>query len=181
MGFLQTGFPGLVVFEPNVFGDERGYFFESYNQQTFEKEGLFYNWVQDNQSSSTYGVIRGLHFQIPPKSIDKMITCISGAVLDFVVDMRKGSPTFGDWAEFKLAAGEARSVFVPKGLAHGFFTLTDNTVIQCKSSGVFDGPSDKAISYSTFSFAGKINNPVLSEKDIAAPLFQDFDNPFRFV
>ena len=120
MPFIATDFPDLFVFEPAVFGDSRGYFFESYNQNVFLAQGLSFNWVQDNQSSSSYGVIRGLHFQLPPYAQTKLVRVLSGAILDVVVDIRKGSPTYGKSFSLELSAENKKQLLVPKGFAHGF-------------------------------------------------------------
>ncbi|TWI79097.1 dTDP-4-dehydrorhamnose 3,5-epimerase [Lacibacter cauensis] len=147
MAFLQTGFPGLVVFEPNVFGDERGYFFESYNQQTFEKEGLFYNWVQDNQSSSTYGVIRGLHFQKGEHAQAKLVRCLSGRILDVVVDLRKDSPTFKQVYAVELTAEKKNALLVPRGFAHGFSVLSETAEVLYKCDNFYNKQSEGGLLY----------------------------------
>lgn len=147
MAFLQTGFPGLVVFEPNVFGDERGYFFESYNQQTFEKEGLFYNWVQDNQSSSTYGVIRGLHFQKGEHAQAKLVRCLSGRILDVVVDLRKDAPTFKAVYAVELTAEKKNALLVPRGFAHGFSVLSETAEVLYKCDNFYNKQSEGGLFY----------------------------------
>ena len=123
MPFIETGFPGLVVFEPKVFGDDRGYFFESYNHQVFVDAGHAYNWVQDNQSSSVYGVIRGLHFQKGDKAQTKLVRCLNGSILDVVVDLRRQSPTFGKVFSVELTSEKKNALLVPKGFAHGFYMI----------------------------------------------------------
>jgi dTDP-4-dehydrorhamnose 3,5-epimerase len=147
MAFLQTGFPGLVVVEPNVFGDERGYFFESYNQQAFEKEGLFYNWVQDNQSSSTYGVIRGLHFQKAEYAQAKLVRCLSGKILDVVVDLRKDSPTFKAVYAVELTAEKKNALLVPRGFAHGFSVLSETAEVFYKCDNFYNKQSEGGLIY----------------------------------
>ncbi|MBP7316431.1 MAG: dTDP-4-dehydrorhamnose 3,5-epimerase, partial [Chitinophagaceae bacterium] len=123
MPFIKTELPGLLVFEPNVFEDSRGYFFEAYNEEQFQQEGIDIRWVQDNQSSSTYGVIRGLHYQLPPFDQTKLVRVLRGKILDVVVDIRKGSPTFGKSFSKVLSAKNKRQLFIPKGFAHGFSVL----------------------------------------------------------
>ncbi|MBP6479045.1 MAG: dTDP-4-dehydrorhamnose 3,5-epimerase, partial [Chitinophagaceae bacterium] len=123
MPFIKTEFSGLLVFEPNVFEDSRGYFFEAYNEKQFQQEGIDIRWIQDNQSSSTYGVIRGLHYQLPPYDQTKLVRVLRGKILDVVVDIRKGSPTFGKSFSKVLSAKNKRQLFIPKGFAHGFSVL----------------------------------------------------------
>jgi dTDP-4-dehydrorhamnose 3,5-epimerase len=120
MPFKNTDIPGLLVFEPNVFEDSRGYFFESFNEKIFREAGINFHWVQDNQSSSSYGVIRGLHYQLPPFAQSKLIRVLRGKISDVVVDIRKGSPTYGKSYCKVLSAKNKRQLFIPKGFAHGF-------------------------------------------------------------
>ena len=127
MPFIETGFPGLLVFEPRVFKDDRGYFFESYNFNTFTQNGITEPFVQDNQSNSTFGVIRGLHYQLAPYSQSKLVRALEGSILDVVVDLRKGSPTFHKTYSVELSAENKKQLFVPKGFAHGFQTLEDES------------------------------------------------------
>ena len=147
MAFLQTGFPGLVVFEPNVFGDERGYFFESYNQQSFEKEGLPYKWVQDNQSSSSYAVIRGLHFQKGIHAQAKLVRCLSGSILDVVVDLRKDSPTFKQVYAVELTSEQKNALLVPRGFAHGFSVLSETAEVLYKCDNFYNKESEGGLLY----------------------------------
>ena len=177
MAFLQTGFPGLVVFEPNVFGDERGYFFESYNQQSFEKEGLYYNWVQDNQSSSTYGVIRGLHFQKSEHAQAKLVRCLSGKILDVVVDLRKDSPTFKQVYAVELNSEKKNALLVPRGFAHGFQVLSETAVFFYKCDNFYNKESEGGIKYNDadlniawMPFEGEY---IISEKDQFLPDFKN--------
>lgn len=147
MPFIKTNFPGLVVFEPNVFGDERGYFFESYNQQLFEKEGLYYQWVQDNQSSSSYGVIRGLHFQKGEYAQAKLVRCLSGTILDVVVDLRKDSPSFKQVYAVELNAHKKNALLVPRGFAHGFSVLSDRAEVLYKCDSFYNKASEGGLLY----------------------------------
>lgn len=153
MPFIETEFPGLIVFEPNVFGDERGYFFEAYNQQVFEAEGINYNWVQDNQSSSVYGVIRGLHFQKGVYAQTKMIRCISGTILDAVVDLRRNSPTFKKVYMLELSAEMKNALIVPRGFAHGFSVLSDKAEVLYKCDNLYNKESEGGLLY---------NDPLLN-------------------
>ena len=132
MPFIKTNFSGLVIFEPNVYGDERGYFFESYNEELFEQEGLFYNWVQDNQSSSSYGVIRGLHFQKGQYAQAKSVRCLRGVILDVVVDMRKNSSTFQQSFAIELTSEKKNALLVPRGFAHGFSVISKEAEVLYK-------------------------------------------------
>ena len=153
MPFIQTEFPGLVVFEPNVFGDERGYFFEAYNQQAFEAAGINYSWVQDNQSSSVYGVIRGLHFQKGAYAQTKMIRCISGTILDAVVDLRRNSPTFKKVYMLELSAEKKNALIVPRGFAHGFSVLSEKAEVLYKCDNLYNKESEGGLLY---------NDPLLN-------------------
>ncbi len=147
MAFLKTEFPGLVVFEPNVFGDERGYFFESYNQQSFEKEGLQYNWIQDNQSSSSYAVIRGLHFQKGVYAQAKLVRCLSGIILDVVVDLRNDSPTFKQVYAIELTSEKKKALLVPRGFAHGFSVLSETAEVLYKCDNFYNKESEGGLLY----------------------------------
>src|SRR6185503_1125562 len=120
MPFIETDIPGLLVFEPKVFEDSRGYFFESYNENVFKEQGIDTRWVQDNQSSSTYGVIRGLHYQLAPFAQSKLVRVLKGKILDVAVDIRKGSPTYGKVFSIELSAENKKQVYIPQGFAHGF-------------------------------------------------------------
>lgn len=153
MPFIQTEFPGLIVFEPNVFGDERGYFFEAYNQQAFEAAGINYSWVQDNQSSSVYGVIRGLHFQKGAYAQTKMIRCISGTILDAVVDLRRNSPTFKKVYMLELSAKKKNALIVPRGFAHGFSVLSEKAEVLYKCDNLYNKESEGGLLY---------NDPLLN-------------------
>lgn len=147
MPFIHTKFPGLVIFEPKVFGDARGYFFESYNHQLFVDEGLNYNWVQDNQSSSTYGVIRGLHFQKGDKAQTKLVRCLNGSILDVVVDLRKDSPTFKEVFAIELTSEKKNALLVPKGFAHGFSVLSEMAEVLYKCDALYNKGSEGGLLY----------------------------------
>ena len=130
MPFKKTDIPGLLIFEPDVFEDSRGYFFESYNENVFQQEGIDIRWVQDNQSSSTAGVIRGLHYQLPPFAQSKLIRVLKGKILDVAVDIRKGSPTYGRVVTQKLSAKNKKQLFIPAGFAHGFSVLSEKAEVM---------------------------------------------------
>ena len=176
MPIVKTEFPGLVVFEPVVFGDARGYFFESYNENVFKAEGLDYRWVQDNQSSSGYGVIRGLHFQKGAFAQTKLVRCLSGAILDVVVDLRKNSPTFKKVFEIELTSENKKSLLVPKGFAHGFSVLSESAEVFYKCDSFFNKESEGGLLYNDPSMninwrieAGK---EIVSDKDLVHPLLE---------
>lgn len=147
MRVIQTTFPDLVIIEPTVFGDERGYFFEAYNQQVFEAAGLSYNWIQDNQSASTYGVIRGLHFQKGEAAQAKLVRCLSGAILDVVVDLRRNSPTFRQVFALELTGEKKNALLVPRGFAHGFSVLSERAEVLYKCDALYHKQSEGGVSF----------------------------------
>jgi dTDP-4-dehydrorhamnose 3,5-epimerase len=184
MPFYQTDIPGLLVFEPNVVEDSRGYFFESYNENLFRDAGIDFRWVQDNQSSSAYGVIRGLHYQLPPDDQSKLIRVLRGKILDVVVDIRKGSPCFGRSYCKILSAKNKRQLFIPKGFAHGFSVLSKKAEVLYKCDRFYNKEREAGIIY---------NDPVLqidwqvpdeaaiiSEKYLQLPLLKDCLNTFVY-
>ena len=147
MEVIKTNIQGVLIIEPRVFGDSRGYFFESFNAREFrEKTGLDINFVQDNESCSRYGVLRGLHFQRPPYTQSKLVRCVRGAVLDVVVDIRKGSPTYGRHVAVELSEDNHRQIFIPKGFAHGFAVLSETAVFQYKCDNFYAPQADGGIS-----------------------------------
>ncbi len=166
MPFIQTGFPGLVIFEPKVFGDERGYFFESYNEQNFLAEGFNYRWVQDNQSGSAYGVIRGLHFQKGQHAQAKLVRCLKGAILDVVVDLRRNSPGFQQVYTVELTGENKKSLLVPKGFAHGFSVLSETAEVFYKCDYPYHKESEGGLYYNDPSL--KINWMIPAEKEIVS-------------
>ncbi|WP_461210047.1 dTDP-4-dehydrorhamnose 3,5-epimerase [Desulfocurvus sp. DL9XJH121] len=178
-----TGFPGLFVVVPRVFEDGRGYFMESWNKALFAEHDLDRDWVQDNHARSvSVGVLRGLHFQLPPSAQAKLVRVSVGAVYDVVVDLRKGSPSFGRWHGVELSAANHRQLFVPAGFAHGYMTLAEETEFQYKVDAPYDAARDAGISYADpdlgIDWPG--GDPVLSDKDKALPRLKDFDSPFVF-
>ena len=208
MNIIQTKIPGLVIIEPKVFKDPRGYFFESFSQREFEEKVRKINFVQDNESMSSYGVMRGLHFQAPPFTQSKLVRCVKGAVLDVAVDIRKGSPTYGQHVACLLTGrdeeGEAMAkkyahllnhlplretgeglglqFFVPRGFAHGFAVLSETAVFQYKCDNFYAPQADGGISILDESLGIDWQIPMdkalLSEKDTKHPLLKDFDSPF---
>jgi len=147
MPFIQTSIPGLLVFEPKIIEDSRGYFFESFNFKTFQAEGIEINFVQDNQSSSYYGVIRGLHYQLQPNAQVKLIRVLFGRVLDVAVDIRKGSSTFGKIFSVWLSAENKKQLFIPRGFAHGFSVLSDHAEVFYKCDSIYNKESEGGIIY----------------------------------
>jgi dTDP-4-dehydrorhamnose 3,5-epimerase len=184
MNIIKTDFPGLMIIEPKVFADSRGYFFESYSLSSFENNGLAYNWVQDNESKSNFGVVRGLHYQLNPFSQAKLVRVIAGEVLDVVVDIRKGSPTFGQKFEIILSAENKRQLLIPRGFAHGFSVLKDGTIFSYKCDNVYNKESEGGIHVfdETLAIDWRIpkESAIVSEKDIASPQIANAKNNFEF-
>jgi dTDP-4-dehydrorhamnose 3,5-epimerase len=185
MPFISTDLPGLVVFEPAVFEDSRGYFFESYNQQLFNDNGITSHFVQDNQSSSQYGVVRGLHYQLSPYAQAKLIRVLNGKILDVVVDMRKGSPAFGKVFSIELSSGNKRQLFIPAGFAHGFSVLSEKAEVMYKCDKFYNKKSEAGIRYDdpelSIDWGIPAGKQVVSAKDIELPLFKDAINNFEFT
>jgi len=179
----KTDIEGVLIIEPKVFGDARGYFLESYNAKEFsEKTGLNITFVQDNESMSSYGVMRGLHFQNPPYTQSKLVRCVKGAVLDVAVDIRKGSSTYGKHVAVELNEDNHRQFFIPKGFAHGFAVLSETAVFQYKCDEFYHPEADGGISILDDSLGIDWKIPIekalLSEKDTKHLLLKDFDSPF---
>ncbi|MGB0428722.1 MAG: dTDP-4-dehydrorhamnose 3,5-epimerase [Flavobacteriales bacterium] len=178
---VETGFEGLYVVEPRVFEDKRGYFFESYNRANFAKLGLDADFVQDNQSCSEKGVLRGLHFQKPPKAQAKLVSVTLGSVLDVVVDLRTASKTYGKHFKIKLSAENKTMLYIPEGFAHGFLSLEDQTIFAYKCSDVYAPNHEDALFWSDADLAidwDLDGEPKVSEKDQIAPDFKTFKSPF---
>lgn len=182
MNVIKTDIEGVVVIEPSVFDDARGYFFESYSKRRFDEAVRPVEFVQDNESMSTRGVIRGLHFQRPPFSQSKLVRCVRGAVLDVVVDIRRGSPTYGRHVAVELTGENRRQLFVPRGFAHGFAVLSDEAVFQYKCDNYYHPESEGGISIADHSLGIDWHidpaEAILSEKDLRNPMFSDFESPF---
>lgn len=169
MEVIKTGIEGVVIIEPRIFRDERGYFYESFSQREFEEKVCRTTFVQDNQSKSSYGVLRGLHFQKPPYCQSKLVRCIKGAVLDVAVDIRKGSPTFGKYVAVELTEDNHRQFFVPRGFAHGFAVLSQEAIFQYKCDNFYNKESEGAIAWNDPTLAIDWRVPadkiLLSDKD----------------
>ena len=187
MNVIKTVIEGVLIIEPQVFGDKRGYFFESFSQREFDENivpilGHKINFVQDNESMSSYGVMRGLHFQRPPFTQSKLVRCVKGAVLDVAVDIRKGSPTYGKHVAVELTEENHRQFFVPRGFAHGFAVLSETAVFQYKCDNFYAPKADGGVSIldETLRIDWRIptDKAILSEKDMKHPLLKDFDSPF---
>lgn len=182
MEVIKTAIDGVYILEPRIFIDDRGYFFESFSQREFEEKIGKINFVQDNESKSSYGVMRGLHFQRPPYAQSKLVRCVKGAVLDVAVDIRKGSPTYGQHVTVELTADNHRQFFIPRGFAHGFAVLSDEAIFQYKCDNFYAPQADGGISILDASLNIDWQIPtekaILSEKDTKHPLLQDFDSPF---
>ena len=174
----------MVIIEPRLFKDERGYFFESFSQRDFDKQVRTIHFVQDNESKSSYGVLRGLHFQKPPFAQSKLVRVIKGAVLDVAVDIRKGSPTFGQHVAVELTEDNHRQFFIPRGFAHGFSVLSDEVIFQYKCDNFYAPQADGGICIKDESLGIDWRIPMdkalLSEKDIKHPCLEDFDSPFDY-
>lgn len=183
MRIEKTNIKGVFIIEPRVFGDDRGYFFESFHRQRFaELTGLDIDFVQDNESKSTKNVLRGLHFQEPPHAQEKLVRVVQGSVLDVVVDLRKGSPTYGHHQKCLLSADNKKQFFVPKGMAHGFLTLEPDTIFSYKCSEYYHPESENGIAWNDgdIGIDWEVVNPLLSEKDKKAMQFADFRSPFSY-
>lgn len=184
MNVIETGIEGLLILEPRIFQDARGYFFESFSQREFEEKVGHVHFVQDNESMSTYGVMRGLHFQRPPYTQSKLVRCVSGAVLDVAVDIRQGSPTYGQHVAVELSAENHRQFFISKGFAHGFAVLSETAVFQYKCDEFYHPEADDGISILDGSLGIDWRIPtdkaVLSEKDTRHGMLADFQSPFTY-
>ena len=180
--FTTYNIQGLVSFTPRIFKDSRGYFFESYNKQLLSSFLGKKEFVQDNQSLSRKGVLRGLHFQKPPFAQGKLVRVISGAVIDVAVDIRKGSPTYGQHLSILLSAENNISFWIPEGFAHGFLSLQDDTIFSYKCTNFYNAESEDALLWNDpeIGIDWDINDPLVSEKDLESGLFTDFNSPFKF-
>ena len=184
MEIIKTGIEGLLILEPRIFQDARGYFFESFSQREFEEKVGLVHFVQDNESMSTYGVMRGLHFQRPPYTQTKLVRCVSGRVLDVAVDIRQGSPTYGQHVAVELTAENHRQFFIPKGFAHGFAVLSETAVFQYKCDEFYHPEADAGISILDDSLGIDWRIPmdkaILSDKDTRHGMLADFQSPFTY-
>lgn len=183
MNILSTKLPGVVIIEPAVFGDHRGFFMESYNKKKFEELGIDHEFVQDNHSLSVEaGVLRGLHYQLNPKAQTKLVRVAVGAIYDVAVDIRVGSPTFGQWVGVILSAANKRQLLVPKGFAHGFCTLVPNTEVLYKVDEFYSFDHDRGIAWNdpALGIDWPTTNPILSEKDSKHPMLKDAEINFEY-
>lgn len=182
MQITDTKIPEVKIIEPKVFGDERGFFFESFNQQQFEAAvGYPVNFVQDNHSKSSKGVLRGLHYQLPPHAQGKLVRCVVGEVFDVAVDIRKSSPTFGQWVGVHLSAENKRQLWIPEGFAHGFVTLSDTAEFLYKTTDFYHRESEGAITWNDpeLNIQWPVNEVFLSEKDQLAKTFSQLKQAFE--
>ena len=184
MSFIKTEFPGLIIIEPTVFKDSRGYFFESYNENNFKAAGIDIQFVQDNQSKSSYGVIRGLHYQLAPHAQTKLIRALSGSILDVVVDMRKGSPTFCSVFSIELSAANNKQLLIPSGFAHGFSVLSETAEVMYKCDAFYHKESEAGILFNDaeLNIDWKIpaDKALVSDKDMQHPALLNCKNNFVF-
>ena len=182
MNVIHTDIKDVVIIEPRVFKDARGYFFESYSKKEFDEKVRPVDFVQDNESCSAKGVLRGLHFQMPPYTQSKLVRCVKGAVLDVAVDIRKGSPTYGCHVAVELTESNRLQMFIPRGFAHGFAVLSDIAVFQYKCDNFYRPEADGGISVLDPSLGIdwriSVENAILSEKDTKHPLLSEFNSPF---
>lgn len=184
MKVIETKIPGVVIIEPRLFPDARGYFFESFSKREFEEKVGKIDFVQDNESKSSYGVLRGLHFQKPPYAQSKLVRVVKGAVLDVAVDIRKGSPTFGQHVAVELTEDNHRQFFIPQGFAHGFAVLTDEVIFQYKCDNFYAPASEGAIAWDDpdlgIDWRVPAEKVILSEKDRRHPRLKEIESPFSY-
>lgn len=182
MPFTETPIQGLLIYEPMVFEDARGFFFEAFNEKIFAREGVTGTFVQDNQSHSTFGVIRGLHYQLAPHAQSKLVRVLSGRILDVAVDIRKGSPTYGQHFSIELSAENKKQLYVPQGFAHGFSVLSETADVLYKCDSFYHKESEGSIRYNdpVLQIDWKIpaGKELVSDKDLQSPLFVDCKNNF---
>lgn len=182
MNVIKTILDGVVIIEPRLFKDDRGYFFESFSEKVFNEEIINIHFVQDNESKSCYGVMRGLHFQYPPYTQGKLVRCVKGAVLDVAVDIRKGSPTYGQHVAIELTEDNHKQLFIPRGFAHGFSVLSKEAIFQYKCDNYYHPEADGGINIldTSLNIDWKIptEQAILSEKDTKHKLLKDFESPF---
>ena len=184
MDVIKTDIDGVVIIKPRIFTDSRGYFFESYSKKEFDEKVRPVDFVQDNESCSTKGVMRGLHFQFPPFTQAKLVRCVKGSVLDVAVDIRKGSPTYGKHVAVELTENNHLQFFVPRGFAHGFAVLSDIAVFQYKCDNYYAPQADGGISIADpllgIDWGIAFEEAILSDKDKKHPLLKEFDSPFDY-
>lgn len=183
MGFISTGIEGLMIFEPKIFEDPRGYFFESFNKAVFEGEGISCDFVQDNQSRSSYGVVRGLHYQLNPHAQTKLVRVLSGRILDVVVDIRKSSATFGKVFSVELSSENKRQLYIPKGFAHGFSVLSETAEVLYKCDALYNKASEGGILFNdpelNIDWQIPVDKQLISDKDRGNPSFREHRSNFE--
>ena len=184
MPVFKTGISGLVIYEPKIFDDNRGYFFESYNEKVFKEQGIDMRFVQDNQARSTYGIIRGLHYQLDPFAQTKLVRVLSGRIIDVAVDLRRNSPTYGEHFTIELSAENKKQLLIPKGFAHGYSVISETAEVLYKCDAFYNKESEGGIVWNDSELnidwqipAGKA---IVSEKDANQPLFENCRNTFVF-
>lgn len=184
MAIIKTEFPGLIIFEPTVLKDSRGYFFESYSERVFNAAGITARFVQDNQSKSSFGVLRGLHYQLNPRAQSKLVRVLSGKILDVAVDIRKGSPTYGKAFSIELSAENNKQLLIPKGFAHGFSVLSETAEVMYKCDEFYNKESEGGIIYNdpslNIDWQIPADKAIVSEKDLQQPLLLNCKNNFEF-
>lgn len=183
MNVIKTEIEEVVIIEPKVFGDHRGWFTENYSKEKFKELEIDIDFIQDNHSfSAQKGTLRGLHFQLNPKAQTKLVRCTKGKILDIAVDIREGSPTYKKWVAVELSENNKKQLLIPKGFAHGFVTLTDNVEVQYKVDEYYSPENDRSIHYDDpeINVYWGIKDPILSDKDLNAPLLKDSDVNFRY-
>ena len=184
MKITETPLPGLLIIEPRVFDDSRGYFFESYQEERYKESGINASFIQDNESKSVRGVVRGLHYQLAPWSQAKLVRVIQGRVYDVAVDLRKGSPTFGKWFGLEIDGKSKKQLFVPRGFAHGFSVLSETAIFSYKCDNGYNKEAERAININDpelgIDWMLGDTQPVVSEKDLAAPMLANAEMNFIF-
>ena len=183
MEIVKTELEGVYIIESKVFGDHRGWFTETYSKKKFEELGINLNFIQDNHSfSAEKGTLRGLHFQLNPKAQSKLVRCVKGSILDVAVDIREGSPTYKKWVAVELTEDNKKQLLIPKGFAHGFLSLTDDVEVQYKVDEYYSPENDRSIRYDDLDIGVDwgIEAPILSEKDLNAPLLKDSNINFKY-
>ena len=184
MQFIRTQIPEVILIKPDVISDQRGFFLESYKKSTFLKNGICDNFVQDNHSQSSYGVLRGLHYQTAPMAQGKLVRVIEGEIFDVAVDIRQGSPTYGQWIGVELSAENGKQLYIPAGFAHGFMTLEPDTMIFYKVTGYYSPECDRGLAWNDsdilIDWPQQRVKPILSHKDEMQPSLKSFQSPFHY-
>ncbi|MFH2095214.1 MAG: dTDP-4-dehydrorhamnose 3,5-epimerase [Bacteroidota bacterium] len=184
MKIIKTNLPDLVVIEPAVYEDERGYFYESYNKEVFKKNGFDFCFVQDNQSKSSKNVLRGLHYQLAPHAQTKLVRVLSGEIFDVAADIRKGSPTFGKWFGIRLSSDNKRQLLVPRGFAHGFSVLSETAVVLYKCDNLYKRDAERGINYNDpaliIDWQISLNEAIISDRDRVFPMLNDAEHNFIY-